>query len=146
MLRVAAADDQVAPGKGASDDERSCLNAVWNDAVFGAMQLLDAPNSNGGRTGAGCAFISIIDTTTASRSVISRLILTALRQWPWKNRGRGCLRTRMPQTPWLSLFVRNLASSQLGPLSRKEKKAAIVFAEADHPLFVIARDPERSLF
>ena len=27
-----------------------------------------------------------------------------------------------------------------------KKNAAIVFAEADHPLFVIARDPERSLF
>ena len=27
-----------------------------------------------------------------------------------------------------------------------KKTAAIVFAEADHPLFVIARDPKRSLF
>jgi hypothetical protein len=42
----------------------------------------------------------------------------------------------------VAVIVREVASSQLGPLSRKEKEnATIVFAEADHRLFVIARDP-----
>src|ERR1700730_12475075 len=70
----------------------------------------------------GASSSTIIDSTTASKWVMSRLILTALSQWPWKNRGHGYLRTCMPQTPWLSLFVRNVASSQLAPLSRKGEK------------------------
>jgi len=52
VKRIATSNEQVAAGKRTGDDERTGLNAVGDDAMTRAAQLLHAANADGVRAGA----------------------------------------------------------------------------------------------